>query len=89
MSIYRIYGRDVAGAKAGNLYFKIGWPASNVIQMGILNIFGQNMRIQSLACSNSKFWLRHLVESLSATLWPFLLTVTKVFRYVPYDLLVK
>ena len=31
----------------------------------------------------------YLVESLSATLWAFLLTVTKVSRYVPYDLLVK
>ena len=30
-----------------------------------------------------------VVESLSATLWAFLLTVTKVSRYVPYDLLVK
>ena len=30
-----------------------------------------------------------IVESLSATLWAFLLTVTKVSRYVPYDLLVK
>ena len=30
-----------------------------------------------------------IVESLSATLWAFLLTVTKVSRYVPYDLLVE
>ena len=30
-----------------------------------------------------------VVESLSATLWAFLLTVTKVSRYVPYDLLVE
>ena len=30
-----------------------------------------------------------IVESLSATLWAFLLTVTKVSRYVPYNLLVK
>ena len=30
-----------------------------------------------------------IVGSLSATLWAFLLTVTKVSRYVPYDLLVK
>ena len=33
--------------------------------------------------------LRIIIESLSATLWAFLLTVTKVSRYVPYDLLVK
>ena len=32
---------------------------------------------------------QYIVESLSATLWAFLLTVTKVSRYVPYDLLVK
>ena len=29
-----------------------------------------------------------IVQFLSATLWAFLLTVTKVSTYVPYDLLV-
>ena len=33
--------------------------------------------------------LAPLVESLSATLWAFLFTVTKVSRYVPHDLLVE
>ena len=32
-------------------------------------------------------WLFLIVEFLSATLWAFLLRVTKTSRYVPYDIL--
>ena len=51
-----------AGAKAGNAFFKIGWPGKNVIQMGqilnFLSFWGKNTWIRSFACFDLRSWLR-------------------------------